>query len=244
MAEISLDEVEKLDADQQELHKKIKEIAIKNGLTAKGLQPVLDGVADIKGYQTSSPKIMWVLKGAYPASEGNDEYYIWDCWNMKEHNIPTWIPLIKILYGLRHHLETSKRIELCDMKDVNQKMLDDFKKTAYINICKVPYDHEDDDLNEQAELWRDIVKQQVKLYSPDVIIFGGTYDIIKDHDVFTGNILVDKTPTEEIAHIYKNPEGTLLFSAWHPAYPYVYKKDLLDHYVDEIADKIYMSCRE
>ena len=244
MAETNFDEVGRLDAGQQELHKKIKEIAMKNGLKAKELQPVLDGVADIDGYIKSKPKVMWVLKGAYPASEGNDEYYIWDCWNMKEHNIPTWIPLIKILYGLRHHLETGKRIELCDMKDVNQEMLDDFKKTAYINLCKVPYDHEVDNIEKESEPWMDIVKEQIILYKPDVIVFGGTYDIIKDKDVFTGGVLIDKTPTEEIAHIYKNPEGILLFNAWHPAYPYVYKKDLLDHYVDEIADKIYMYSKE
>ncbi len=244
MAELNLDQVAELDAKQKEIHERIRNIAEREGLISKGLYPVLDGVSNIEGYLSSDPKIMWILKGAYPSKEGNSEYSIWDCWNLENYNIPTWIPLIKMLHSLRHHLENDERIELRDMKDVNQKMLDDFKKTAYINLCKVPYDHEVDNIEQESEPWKDIVKEQIILYKPDIIIFGGTYDILKRMEDFSSHVLIDKTPTEEIAHIYKESDGTILFNAWHPAYVGAYKKDLLEYYVDEIADKIYTLCKD
>lgn len=239
MDEHPLDQVASLEAKQQEIHERIRNLAEQKGFIEKGLYPVLDGVADIKGYLSSSPKIMWILKGAYPSKEENSEYQIWDCWNEKEHNLASWTPLINILHAIRHRIDMGERIELREMKSIDQSQIDDFKKTAYINICKVPYDHTHDDLKEQSKVWREIVKEQINLYKPDIIFFGGTYDILKDQDDFLNNILIDKTPTQEIAHIYRNPEGTILFNAWHPAYPGAYRKDLLDYYVDEIADVIY-----
>ena len=130
------------------------------------------------------------------------------------------------------------------MGDIDENLLADFKKTAYINICKTPYEHgrnANDNLMEEAELWKEIVREQIALYKPEIILYGGTYNLLKNHQDFDiDHTYIDHTPSDSIAHIYKDSKGTIIFNAYHPSYPGGIRKDLLDYYVDEIADNIYL----
>lgn len=240
------DEVAALKAKQEEIHERIRELAKKNGAKDKNICTVLDGVGEIEEYLQSDPKIMWILRGPYDDDpkechdNGYHEYKIWDCWEKPTANLPTWTPLIYILHAVRHHFESGERIELCDMHQIDDLMLSEFKGTAYINICKTAYEHEDS-VEKSAEPWKEIVLEQIALYNPDIIIFGGTYDILKKwKDFDKGHIFIEHTPTESMAHIYKDMDGKkILFNAYHPSYVGGYRKDLMDWYVDEIADRIY-----
>ena len=52
---------------QKEMHAKILQHAQDNHLTKQKplLMPIYDGVADLKAYLASTPKIMWILKEPY-----------------------------------------------------------------------------------------------------------------------------------------------------------------------------------
>ena len=56
--------IDNLQKKQEEMHKKIVQYAAEQGLIKQKpvLEPICDGVADIKGYLSSNPKIMWLLK--------------------------------------------------------------------------------------------------------------------------------------------------------------------------------------
>ncbi|MDE5595949.1 MAG: hypothetical protein K2I89_10315, partial [Muribaculaceae bacterium] len=59
------DEVRRLSDCQKIIQEKIRHLAAEKGLTNKQCGPIPDGVEDIEGYLSSSPKVMWVLKEAW-----------------------------------------------------------------------------------------------------------------------------------------------------------------------------------
>ena len=66
------------------------------------------------------------------------------------------------------------------------------------------------------QIWKDIVFEQIKLFNPDVIVFGSTFQVVKDDLginksdlVLTGNGWVD---------IYRKA-GRIFADAYHPGIP-------------------------
>ena len=57
----------KLEKAQEQMHEKVKQHAQDLELIPKNgkLKPMCDGVADIDGYLSSNPRIMWILKEPY-----------------------------------------------------------------------------------------------------------------------------------------------------------------------------------
>ena len=234
-------------AKQNEIHKRIRQIANQHKEKSKNGCLVLDGVCNIEEYLSSDPKIMWILRGPYEKNNKeleNDEFHeycIWDCWDTIQHaDLPSWAPIYYILKAVRHRLRTGQRIELRDMSPNDKSMLSELEKTAYINICKVDYDHSSG-VEKPSEVWKEIVDEQIALYDPDIIIFGGTFDALKMEEDYDKNLVfLEHTPTDEMAKIYKDSDGKILFNAYHPSYVGGYRKDLMEWYVDEIADKLYV----
>ena len=63
------DEKDRILDFQKTIHKRIAEYAKEKGLSTPDFQPIPDGVADISGYVSSNPKIMWVLKEPWGEEE-------------------------------------------------------------------------------------------------------------------------------------------------------------------------------
>lgn len=231
-----IDEKERLLAFQKKMHNRIDDFAKEKGLWKSDYKPILDGVADIPGYLSSKPKIMWVLKEAWGKEDengnltgGGDE--IWQCWDPKGFNTPTWLPMIYILYGI---LQGEKRVEYQDMPKADYGMAGLLREIVYINLSKMPGHTKSGNMRVEYELWRDIIREQIEGYNPDIIIFGGTFDVMKkDLDLLDSKPMA-KTPTEEIAHFYCDKKGRLLVNAMHPAQHTI----SWDHYIDEIVDKV------
>lgn len=49
---------------QRNIENKIYTLAKNKGLSSEEIEPIPDGVGDIKAYCESSPRIMWILKEA------------------------------------------------------------------------------------------------------------------------------------------------------------------------------------
>lgn len=180
---------------------------------------------------------MWVLKEAWGKREeitgkiiGGD-YDIWECWESQRFNTPTWLPMIYILYGIHMGQE---RVEYRDMPKADMKMVDLLKQSAYININKMPGHTVSGNMRSEYAIWRDIILEQIDAYNPDIIIFGGTFDVMKKDLALLGREPIAKTSTEEIAHFYRDRKGRLLVNAMHPAQHCI----SWDFYVDELVDKI------
>lgn len=212
---------EKFIKAQEALHCEIEKLARIKGLSSKVLAPIYDGVSDVEAYIKSSPKIMWVLKEPYDDFDKEDKpigggYILMD--DLKENRnsqlgtMPLTIQrIIYTIYGIFTGYEYD------DMGWYYEP--DTYKylfQIAYINLSKMPGGTKSGSMTTKYQIWRDIVLKQFDLYKPDVMIFGHTFQDVKDdlgiEDkdlILTGNGWVD---------IYRK-DNRLYVDAYHPGIP-------------------------
>ena len=206
---------------QETLHDEITSVAKKNGFNLNKLAPIYDGVSDIEAYLKSSPKIMWILKEPY---DGFDEkgnpldggYVLME--DLKENRDT---PLKSMPLTIQRVIYTTYGIftdyEYDDMgwyyEPETYKYL---FQIAYINLSKMPGGTKSGSMTTKYQIWRDIVLKQFDLYKPDVMIFGNTFQDVKDDlgvrdedRILTGNGWVD---------IYRK-DNRLYVDAYHPGIP-------------------------
>lgn len=234
--------IEELTQAQEKLHEEITAIAKNKKLYANPYKPIYDGVGNIPAYINSPLRIMWILKESYDRDkQGNigfgdwcvyEPFYADDAWT-----IMTYKALTYILYGYKNNLSWETLPNIRDHKDLI-KILD---SVAYINLNKMPakqhsqsYDY---DIYEQYLIWKEIINKQINVYSPDVIIMGGTKRFF---DFGENKLSLVKTLGEvKKVEIYKYGNQWLL-SAHHPSrYTGEYIDGLIDalHFVSQQIKK-------
>ena len=191
----------------------------KQGHVQKGCKPNKDGVANIKGYLSSNPKIMWILKESYDLfNSGNpqggggtfDNKMFEDYWSQM------WQCMAQINYAIHNNFNCLKQIDLKTAKE-------ELKQIAYINVGKLPAfkTSSDSKLKKCYNDWKLILKEQIKLYKPDVIIFGKTFIHFKEDPLFENVFKITEKPMytkngQWFAYTYKT-NNMILIDAYHPA---------------------------
>ena len=214
-------QIEAMTLAQEALRNEIDELADSKGLWTEDVGPIRDGVADIEAYQQSSPKVMWVLKEPYDDFKEDGSPYGGD-------------------YTLMEDLKKNRNAQLGTMPLTIQRVIyttygiftgytyDDMGwyydpetykylfQIAYINLSKMPGGTKSGSMTTKYQIWRDIVLKQFELYKPDVMIFGHTFQDVKDDlgiedkdIILTDNGWVD---------IYRK-DNRLYVDAYHPGIP-------------------------
>lgn len=166
-----------------------KERHLMTGLNSDNVWSITDGVADVASYLASTPKVMIVLKEPYDDTTKDDQGRIipygggWDFPMLLKAQSEarvwpnrTWQRVIYAIYGFRNGRH------YCEMDYIRNKpeMGDVLLDTCWINLSKMPGLMSSSDNKWKKAFddnWNDIFVEQVKLYNPDVIIFGGTFDL-------------------------------------------------------------------
>ena len=184
---------ERLMTAQWNMSNKVWNRAIANklmtGKDTDNIWPIYDGVADAKSYLLTKPKVMIVLKEPYDdTAKDNHGRTIpygggWDFPMLlkaqsEDHVWPnrTWQRVIYAIYGFRNGKHYSEMDSIQKKPIMGDVLLD----TCWINLSKMPgFTSSSDNKWKKAfdDNWNDIFVEQVKLYNPDVIIFGGTFDL-------------------------------------------------------------------
>lgn len=211
-----------LEKAQKQMHEKIYQHAQELGLIKQKpfLEPMCDGVADIEGYLSTSPKIMWILKepwgdktpagktrgGGWAFTEHFKDNEVW-----KDEDM--WKLIIQVNHAIHKELKWSE----LDYIDGNQDMIDELKKTAYINLSKMPAETTSsiNHLEECYPLWKDIVFEQMDLYKPDIIIFGYTFPFFRDDLQVSGKPIHTESGNWYTDTYQK--DGMILIDAFHPS---------------------------
>ena len=126
-----------------------------------------------------------------------------------------------VLKRMKRHYDTGMYYD--EMPSMNDGIIKCLKRIAYINISKLPGEARSNDfvIRQAYSAWKDILFKQIEAYSPNVIIFGGSFRFFKE-DMGILKV-VDRTidgKTNIETHIYQNERGLYLIDAYHPAYPY------------------------
>ena len=211
--------VKELTKKQKALRNEIDELAVKEELWTEEIGPIRDGVADIELYLKSSPKIMWVLKEPYDGfkddgSPSDGDYTLMeDLKKFRDSQLNTMPPTIQRVIYSTYGIFTG--YEYDDMgwyyTPETYKYL---FQIAYINLSKMPAYPTSGDMTSKYNIWRDIVLKQIDLFQPNVIIFGGTFQYIKeDLGIEASNLI--HTEEDWKLNVYKQKDK-LYIDTYHP----------------------------
>ena len=209
-----------LEAVQKRLSAETDAHAKELGYNEKEIMPIRDGVCDFAGYLNSNPKVMWILKE--PNGQIAEDELEGGGWSIVEESFrndiegvakqPTWQPIIYVMYGYMNGLKYDDMSYIRDDIDMAKVL----QRIAYLNVGKMPGYRTSYDCNmwQLYEQWKPILDRQIETYSPDVIIFGNTFEYFRKYFEQKGLENVGSTP--EWIDMYKS-DNRLLLSAWHPA---------------------------
>jgi hypothetical protein len=214
--------VEELTAFQDAMREKMTLHAKELGFdTEKRVEPIWDGVCDIEKYCSSSPKIMWILKEGYDNYDENGAlgggFDVYGDWKNPEKfdnvmEIKTWRPMMYIMNGIA----SGEKWDDMDWVWDDPNMLALLAGSAYINASKMPGFTRSGNMYDKFNQWKEIVLEQIDAYEPDVIIFGGTLDLLWETEVCDCGEAHVLEGIAKIADAYKNKKGQILIDAYHP----------------------------
>lgn len=213
---------EQLEEAQEKMAKRIWTIANAEKLSTSKLMPITDGVSNIDAYLSSKPKIMWLLKEPYDdfSNEGKPKgggYSISDA--IKDLDIKKIGQTWKRIAEITHNILTDENIRAKDLSE--NQIREELSRIAYINVSKMPAFKQtsETELAEKYKIWKETLLMQIELYSPDVIIFGHTFNLFDK-----GNLGISKDYDYQDAdswlNVYKKTDENktvLLVDAYHPA---------------------------
>ena len=207
----------KMIADQEALRRKMDEIAKANNLSSEKLSPIYDGVEDVSAYLQSKLKIMWILKEPYDyineetnEPEGGGWALMEDLKEQKGNPLVQTLPrtMQRIIYASAG-FSTGENYD--DMYYYyHPEMYKYLFQIAYINLSKMPAGTRSGDMTEKYRIWKGLLLEQIKLYNPEIIIFGGTFQYMRE-DLHINNEPIAKG----LVDIYKQ-DDRLLVHAYHP----------------------------
>lgn len=196
-------------------------------------KPIIDGIVDLETYFNSKIKIMWVLKEPY--DDGNDRGGNWKMTDglknrangkYKNSSALTFLPIIYSTYAVLNNIDSFDKLDQSKRYSLYSKYL---KNIAYINVQKMPARKSSNfkDINSAYESDAPILKKQIDLYNPDVLIFGGTFRHFKNE--------LNLSKDNQINNSCYKLGARLLINIYHPMYGYRrYKGDYINKIISNI----------
>lgn len=198
---------------------------------------LIDGVVDPKEYFNTNPKIAWMLKEAYTDEEDGghirDYYGQPDAYrNFFRYHHQTWHPVIYASYAILNGFQRWN--DLPYIRD-QPTMCDIIRKIAIINASKAPSitgaNTKSSNLANSFCEWWPIVKEQLDVLKPQVLIFGGTFKLYKNP------LGLGKEPRHgryKLVDIWRK-DGKIFIDAYHPAYA-ISRKRYFDSIIDSVRE--------
>ena len=236
-------QVIEFESKQAKIEEAIYQVPVINGLSNDA---IADGVGDVAAYLSTSPKVAWVLKEPYDETEdgigaGGGWSIQRDCF-MKSGgpwSVRTWQRVIYVMYGLRNHLHYAGMDYIRDDWSMGKVL----REIAWINLSKMPALTKSSNTavrEAYEQYWKDIIKAQIELYNPDVIVFGNTLDLCRRSFLDEADQSIDKVYRDGVymIDVYKK-SGRLLLNAYHPGFISISGlKGGEGHYVDSLIDTV------
>ena len=145
----------------------------------RGMGFVRDGVIDDEKWERAKPKILFLSKeahnGGYKGSSWCLGTLIREEWAQAYYQL--WLNVSRWTYGIQH----TTKDNIPDFPD------DEVEKTALLNSAFVNIKKsggssasDNDDLKTYVKEDGDLIKKQIELINPDVIVFCSTWDLTKE----------------------------------------------------------------
>lgn len=213
---------EQLNKAQEKMKEHIYDVANSEGLSTDTFMPITDGVGAIDEYLSSDPKIMWILKEPYDDFSDEEkpkggDYSIADA--IKDFDLkkvgPTWRRIAEIT----HNILTGENASSRDL--LEEQIRKELSRVAYINVSKMPAFKQTSEyeLKKKFKIWESTVMMQIELYSPEVIIFGHTFNLFKKEKlgITTDYCYQDPDSWTNVYRKINRGKTIFLIDTYHPA---------------------------
>jgi len=196
---------------------------------------ILDGIVDTDRYYSAKYKILWILKE--PNDTNLNEDGIIGNWDMRrfilddvrgyKHWKRTYLPIVYSVWGIFNNFCLWN-----DMDDYDNcpEMLDVLQEIAFINIKKIPGTSRSEEykIAQAYSLYKNIILKQIELFSPDIIICGGTiHHLLNDL-----SIPFDKLQEQ---HYYIN-KNKIYISNYHPNQRTIKQSEYCNHIINSAKE--------
>lgn len=200
---------------------------------------MVDGAIDNQKFLKNRYKIAWFLKEAYNDDEDGDSRYYRELFNVEDlydkffRDVakPTWHPIIYISYSILNGFKTWQELDY--IRD-NQEMCKVIKNIAIINANKHYSETgtwtDDKNLLNGFKKFENILKNQIDLLEPNVLIFGNTFYLFKDFFEINDTHKIAKLSEDGLLHTYFK-DGKIFLDAYHPASR---KKNYIDSIINSV----------
>lgn len=227
-------EITTLISEDNELKRQIHKLATQEQ------SPIGDGIVNYEEYLNSSPKILWLLKESYDTENDGEGGWsmaellnrenVYEKFLKKTKSKNTWYPIIYTSYGI---LKNESCYEDIPFIEDDESVILILKKIAFININKLA-GKSTTNMSELRSKFQEntiILKNQIKLYNPDVIIGCKTLDMYLNL-LDLGKVEVKKS---KLGTEYYFNENRLYIDAYHPGKIGISRyKNVNENYVDDL----------
>lgn len=199
-----------------------------------GIYGVSDGVVNYAEYDKSPIKILWVLCEPYRDDGGwsiTEAFNKYKNWSEIKASYKFHRQIISTTYGILNKLNSGK-IPLYKEDNVFAVL----KRIAYINLKKIPgaqarMKHKK--IKDSTSNNIHLIKRQMELCNPNIIIFGGSFKFIKEH-------LNIPSEMNTLGHAHSfTINSTLYIDAYHPSNTTIneraYQDDIINTYLNSIS---------
>ncbi len=205
---------------------------------------VLDGIVDIMNYLKSNPRILWILKEPNILEDEKAQKFNWReaMVDLAENDSDfkpfarTFSNIVYLTYGF---LNKKLDQETPYIRD-NSEILKVLKQIAIINVSKSPGGSKTSkrELKKKYETYKEILKQQLEAFQPNIIVCGGTYDIVSEEleQLYYPLESCEFKNPSNLNIRYSKSKRVLVYDAYHPnlrrCKRKIYLNDILDHYIN------------
>ena len=212
---------QELKKEQERINERIEKVAIDNHLCTDTMYPVFDGVFDEDSWLNAKLKVAWILKEPYDDFDeaGNPTGGGWafrDCFeNQNSWKSSVWQKITYVMHGFRNNQRWEDMPYIRNnIGMVNQEL----QNIVCLNLSKMPsktYSNMSAVCNKYKTFWKGVVAEQLNVYAPDVIIFGYTFNCMRDS---FPNAVEDKERSNEWVRYWKwkNDSNKILLDTYHP----------------------------
>jgi hypothetical protein len=244
--------INELTKEDKIIAKKIIEFGMRRNINRDKL--LWDGVVSPEKYldRNNKYKIMWMLKEPYDDNDCGGYKLGTDLLDPKRRrSIIKSRKCPQAMFGMTYvtfGLLNNKYLEEMNDLENDTEMLEVLTRIAWVNISKALAKHTspDEHIVGEYNYWKEILFKQIKTYSPDILIFGGTYKKIfeekcweKDWKEYFGiSPQVVPKETRRIGYFFQN--DTLVIRVDHPTYPYMKDANISEkNYVNNIIETVH-----
>ncbi len=197
-------------------------------LFKENLFPNLDGIIDIERYLKSPRKIIWVLKDTNGAPDESKK----KCWDARiglkdkfdapanpcmHYNATTYN---RMVYAMQMVLNNKNWEEDISWVKNDPSSVDILNNVGIINIKKIPGGPNINSkiLQEYYDRDKSIIWDQLNSYKPDIVICGGTFNLLEsDIDGFDPK-MVKKSKDDLTYTFFDKINNRLFLNVFHPAH--------------------------